>query len=101
MAANTANVIVTNYSSTNVNTSAYVQVSASSPGCSKLQILDTSGQIVKVAIGAPGSEVDFCTVAVSGTVIIPNHYIAPGSQISLKAINANATTGYNVLSFIG
>ncbi len=101
MAVDTSHVVITNYSLTNVITSAYLQVVASSPSAAKLQILDTSGKIVKIAIGAPGSEVDFCVCPVSGMVIIPNSYIAPNSSISLKAIDASATTGYNTLSFIG
>lgn len=100
MSANTSQVHVLSYSSTNVSTSAYVELIASLPSSfSKLQILDTSTKILKIATGAAGSEVDICTVAVSGCVVLP-YYLTAGTRLSIKAIDANATTGYNVLSLL-
>lgn len=95
-----AKVNVLSYSSTNVTTGAYVTLIAStSIPTARLQILDTSGKILRLAIGAAGSEVDICSTAVSGVVIIP-YYIPAGTRIAIEAIDANATTGYNVLSLI-
>lgn len=90
---------ILSYASTNVTTSAYVTLVASTPSSSKLQITDTSGQLLKFAIGAAGSEVDVCTCAVSGTVIVP-FYIPAGQRLSIRAVNASATTGYNAVSFL-
>lgn len=99
-AVNTANVNVNVYASTNVTTGAYVTLFASTPiTTSKLEILDTSGKILKLAVGAAGSEIDLCTVPVSGTVIVPT-YIVAGTRISIKAIDASATTGYSVVSLV-
>lgn len=100
MAANTSQVNVLSYGSTNVSTSAYTTLFASTAiSCGKIQILDSSTKILKLAIGAAGSELDICTIAVSGCIIVP-YYIPAGSRISIKAVDANATTGYNVVSLI-
>lgn len=100
MAAVTNQVNVLSYASTNVTTGAYVQLIASTPiPTARIEILDTSGKILKLAVGAAGSEVDICSVPVSGSIVLP-YYIPAGSAISIKAIDASATSGYNVLSLI-
>lgn len=100
MAAITNQLSTLSYVATNVTTSAYTQLIASTPiSISKLQILDTSGKILKIAIGEAGSEIDICSTSVSGIVIVP-YYIPAGTRISIKAVDANATTGYNVLGLI-
>lgn len=99
-AANTAQVNVLSYASTNVTTSAYVELVASSPiSVSKLQVCDTSTKLLKIATGSAGSETDRFTVQVSGCVVVP-YYFAPATRFSIKAVDASATTGYNTLSFI-
>ncbi len=99
-AANTTQVNVLSYSSTNVTTSAYVQLVASSPiTASKLQVCDTSTKILKIASGAVSSETDLFTVQVSGCVVLP-YFLVAGTRLSIKAVDASATTGYNTLSFI-
>lgn len=99
-AANTSQVNVFSYSGTNVTTSAYVTLLISTPfTVSKLQVCDTSGQVLKIASGIAGSEVDLFTNQVSGCVIIPI-YLLVGQRLSIKAISASATTGYNTVSFV-
>lgn len=100
MATPIQKVFTTSYASVNVGTSSYVQIIASSPSCSYLEIQDTSAKIVVIAIGAAGSQQDIAVCPVSGTIIIPL-FISPGSTVWLKAIDNTATTGYNTLSFIG
>jgi hypothetical protein len=39
------------------------------------------------------------TVQVSGCVIVP-YYLPAGTRLSIKAVDASATTGYNTLSFL-
>lgn len=91
---------ITSYASGNVTTSAYTELFASTAlQFSKIQILDTSGQILKIAVGPVGEELDICSTAVNGVVVVPC-FIGIGSRISIRAVNANATTGYNVLSLI-
>ena len=100
MAANTSQVNVLSYSATNVTTSGYVTLFAStSISCGHLEIIDTSGKIIKFAIGPAGSEVEICTCFVSGAVVVPV-YIPAGSRISVEAADANATTGYSVVSLL-
>lgn len=89
---------VYSYSSGNVSTSAYTVLLASMPySSSHLEICDSSGHLLKIATGATGSEMDVASVPISGCIIVPL-YIAAGTQISIKAIDANATTGFNVIS---
>lgn len=99
-AANSTQVNVLAYATTNVTTAAYVQLVAASPvAVSKLQICDTSGQILKIAIGSVGNETDVFTTTVSGCVIVPI-FIGTGVRFSIKAISASATTGFSVVSFV-
>lgn len=100
MAADTSRVHVLNYSSTNVTTGAYVTLIAStSDTASRIQITDSSGQVLKLAYGPAGSEVDFCSVPLSGTALV-NYFIPPLTRISIQAVSASATTGFNVVSLI-
>ncbi len=88
------------YSGTNVTTSAYVELVASSAiSVSKLQVCDTSTKLLKIASGAAGSETDRFTVQVSGCVVVP-YFFPAGTRFSIKAVDASATTGYNTLSFL-
>lgn len=99
-AVSTVRVNVHAYASTNVTTGAYVTLVASSPiSVSKLQICDTSTKLLKIALGASGSEMDICTVQVSGCVVVP-YYIPAGSRLSIEAVDATASAGYNTLSFV-
>lgn len=96
-----SNVITHSYSSGNVGTSAYVEITPSTPiSCSKLELTDSSGKMVIVAKGLAGSEVDLGVCPVSGSIVIPI-YLPPGTRLSLKAIDASATTGFNAVSLIG
>jgi len=99
-AANTSQMAVHAYSTGNVTTSAYTELVAStSISVGKLEVCDTSGKLLKIASGASGSEVDILTTTVSGCVIVP-YYLAKGTRLSIEAIDANATSGYNTVSLI-
>ncbi len=99
-AAVTAGVNVFSYAGTNVTTSAYTTLVAATPyNVSKIQVCDTSTKLLKIAVGAASSEVDAFTVNVSGCVLVP-FAIAAGSRLSIEAIDATATVGYNSLSFL-
>lgn len=81
------------YSSAPIDTSAYVQLIASSAAIiNYLDIFDSSGQAMILATGAMGSEVPLAYVPPGGDeipVAIPS-----GTRISYKALTANATAGY-------
>jgi hypothetical protein len=100
MAVNTDQVSVHAYGSGNVTTSAYTTlIAATAVSCGRIAISDTSTKLLKLAIGDADSEIDICQCPVSGIVVIPV-YIPAGSRISIKAIDATATTGYNVVSLL-
>lgn len=97
-----SNVNSFSYATTNVTTSAYVTLVASTPiPVSHILVADNSGHILKIAAGSTGFEVDLFSCPLSGSIVIP---IAPtlpaGTRLSIKAIDANATTGFNVVSFL-
>jgi hypothetical protein len=89
------------YSSTPVTTAAYVQLIASSAATVKqLEIFDSSGQTLLLALGAGGSEVDKMYIVPGGNWRIPCA-IPASSRISIKAVSANATVGEIVINLIG
>lgn len=97
MAANTSQVIVTAFGS--ITTASYTALGPTPIDCRMLELTDTTSKIVKIATGAAGSEVDICTCAVSGTVKVP-YYLPKGTLLSIKAVDANASAGNNVVSLI-
>lgn len=91
---------VFSYSTTNVTTSVYVTLDASTKvSCSALSVVDTSTQLLKLAVGAVGSEIDICTFQGNGSPVLVPAFISSGSRLSLKAISASATSGFNSVSF--
>lgn len=97
-----SNVSSLSYSSTNVTTSAYVTLVASTPiNVSRIYVCDNSGQILKIATGASNSEVDLVAVPLNACILIPLSPSMPaGTRLSIRAISATANTGYNVVSFL-
>lgn len=81
------------YSSTNVTTSAYVQLIAStSDTTNEICLFDSSGQTMVLAVGASGFEVNQFYVFPGGQGCFDG-YISKGSRLSIKAISATASTG--------
>ena len=92
---------VHSYATTNVTTSAYVTLDASSPqSTSNLLIVDTSTQLMKLAVGAAGAEVDLCTFQGNGNPVLVPTFVTAGVRLSLKAISASATAGYCTVSYL-
>lgn len=78
----------------NVTTVAYTQIIAStSADVKQLEIFDSSGQLLVVAFGAAMSEVDQFYILPGGNGTIRCD-IPAGTRISIKAVSANATSGY-------
>jgi hypothetical protein len=87
------------YTSTAVTTAAYTQLIAStSAAYSALEIFDSSGQTLKLAIGGAGSEVDQFLIFPGGNGRIP-FTVASGSRISIKAVSATANAGEIDINF--
>lgn len=92
---------VHSYSTGNVTTSAYVTVDASIPvSTGNLLIVDTSTQLMKLAVGAAGSEVDICAFQGNGSPVVVPTFIQTGVRLSLKAISASATAGFCTVSYL-
>lgn len=89
------------YTSTPVTTGAYVQLIASMPSAVKeIEIFDSSGETLVLAIGGIGSEVNKVYVFPGGNGRIPLQ-IAAAARLSVKAISNNATSGELTINFYG
>lgn len=83
----------------NVTTLAYTQLVASTTASTnKLQIFDSSGQTLVLAVGAAGAEVDKFFIFPGGVEI--EFAIPIASRISIKAVSANATSGECSINFL-
>jgi hypothetical protein len=92
---------INNNSSTNITTSAYVELVASTSGTARgIEVSDTGGRWYYLATGAAASEVDLIIIPPGGAQILPVQ-IASGTRISIKAIDGNATTGYVGVNIYG
>lgn len=88
------------YSSTNITTSAYVQLIASTTSATKyIDIFDSSGQAMILAVGAAGSEVIQAYVPPGGDSF--SFAIPAGSRVAYKALTATASSGYLLLNLRG
>jgi hypothetical protein len=89
-------------SSTNITTSAYVQLTAASSRDSEaLVISNNTTKTLILAVGAAASEVDQCYIPPSAVGLIIPLRIPLGSRISVKALDASATTGFLAISVLG
>ncbi len=95
---NSVDLVLHDYSAVNVTNSAYVQLTGSTSGViNKLQVFDSSGQALILAVGAPGSEVDTFYVFPGGTGDVEIH-IPAASRLSIIATTATANTGTLLLN---
>lgn len=82
------------YSSTNVLTSAYLQLIASMANAvSRIALWNTSGSIIRLATGAAASEVDAVYVGPGGAVVYDVE-IAASTRVSIRALDQTASAGY-------
>lgn len=97
-----SNVSSISYAGTNITTGAYVTFVASTPiNTRNIMLCDTSGVIIKLAIGAAASEVDQFTMPTTACITVNlTTPIPAGTRISLKAISGTASTGFGSVSFL-
>lgn len=89
------------YTITPVTTGAYVQLIASMPAAVKeVEIFDSSGETLVLAIGGAGSEVNKVYIFPGGNGRIPLQ-IAATTRLSVKAVSNNATSGELTINFYG
>lgn len=101
-AANHNAVLSINTASSNISTSAYTQLTASTPQpVSKMIIANGTTSIIRVATGASGSEVDLLAIGGSATINLQlNNIIAGSTRIALEAVDSAATSGYITVSLL-
>jgi hypothetical protein len=88
------------YSSTNITTAAYTQLVASTLATTNIvDIFDSSGQAMILAVGPAGQEIIQAYIPPGGETQLPLS-IPSGSRIAYKALTANATTGYLTMNFL-
>lgn len=84
-------------------TASYTQVIASTTYTSAgFCVINTSGSVIKVAVGGSGSEVDIPFYIPSSTlpIFVPKA-IPKGSRISVRSVDTNGTTGVVVVNLLG
>lgn len=87
---------------TPITAAAYATLVASLPAaCSAVQVQNTSGSAIKLAIGAAASEVDQIIVAPQAIEIIPVSGFKKALRLSGKAMVADTATGVLVINFLG
>lgn len=106
MAANAANVLNLNTATTNVTTSAYVELTNSTSGSpiasSQISIWNGTSSIIKIAVGATGNQVDLIAVGPSEqvTIYVGLNVIQAGYHIWTEAVDATASTKYISVSLL-
>lgn len=81
------------YSSVNVTTGAYVElISALGNSVTQVDIFDSSGQTLVLAVGGAGSEVDQINIFPGGNGKT-SLAIANGARVSIKAVSGTANSG--------
>jgi hypothetical protein len=89
------------YSSTAVTTSAYTVLVASLPyNISGMYIFDSSGQTLKIAVGASGSEKMYILVPPGGNGFVGNTLLSAGQRITIEAVSATANAGELDITFL-
>jgi len=84
---------ITHAHSTPVSTSAYTELdSALDSDVKSIEIFDSSGECLLLAVGAAGSEVDLCYVMPGGNGLIPI-LLNEGERLAVKAIGTATASG--------
>lgn len=87
------------YTVTAVTTGAWVELTASTPSlCSQIEIFDSSGQLLRLAVGAAAAEADILYDFPGGNGRLPC-VIAPGSRIAIRAVTGTANVGFIAINF--
>lgn len=99
IAAHPAFVLRNDYSSTNVTTGAWVQLSASlTHDVSEIEIFDSSGSTLQLAYGPVSGEVVLPFDIMPGGNAPRRVLLNKGMRLSIRAIDADATSGEFVLN---
>ena len=90
-----------NYAVQGATTLAWLQLIASTSAVVfQWDVTDTSGQVLELGVGAAGAEVRFALIPAGGGSPF-EHRLPAGSRISIKAVDADASTGKLVINAWG
>ena len=91
------------YAVGNITDAAYVELIASTSGeCTQIHISDTSGEVIILAIGGAGSEVDKLYIPQGGFSAPVDLLIPAGSRVSIKSLsNTPIVLGDITLNLLG
>lgn len=93
-------VIRLDYSSTNVTTGAWVQLSSGlDQSVREISVFDSSGRVLQLGTGASGSEVAIPFYITPGGFDLAPCIVEKGVRLAIKAVDASATTGQLVINF--
>lgn len=93
--------VYNDYTGTSITTAAYVTLIASTSATTReIEIFDSSGQALYLAVGAAASEVNQMIIYPGGNGRVKLS-IPAASRVSAKAITANATVGFLVINLYG
>lgn len=88
---------VHNTASTNIETSAYVEVYDSIPEFSEIEIFNETGSMFYLAAGA-GADAQIIALVHPGGLDRQKMKVSESADLYMKAIDANATTGRILIS---
>lgn len=99
------NTIRHNAGSTPITTGAWVEIEDSlAAPASAVEIFNATGRVLRVSTGAAGledsSEAAYTIIPGGSEILVPSEWRRL-SRLSMKAVDANATTGYIILNFFG
>lgn len=94
--------ILNNCASTAITTAAWVELMASMPDdTDQMEIFNSSGSVLKFAIGPSGSEYEIPYYVIPGG---PSGRIGflmnKGQRLTVRAVDANATTGLLIINML-
>lgn len=104
MATRAIDVVRNDFTGTSVTTSAYVQLDSGIAGdTNELEIFCSSSSVLKLATGAAGAEVDipFYITPGGNDGRVGVGLIPRGTRLSVKAVDATASTGQLVVNLYG
>ncbi len=89
------------YSGTNVTTSAYVELDDALDGdTNEIEIFDSSGETLLLALGAASAEVDYMYIMPGGNGRV-RAVLPAGVRLSVKAVTGTASTGELTINLWG
>lgn len=101
-----AEIVRNDYTVTPVTTAAFVELDSSimsgikpsrAGHISMVQIFDSSGQTLELAVGPSGSEMVILNIEPGGNGLIPI-FIGNGARLAVRAISANAVAGELIIN---